>query len=215
MAKCAARVTKDREKAQEKERRKYASSSSEAGSSDVEMSEDDEDEDENRDEADDSLYQRLMADQRRRERHTQMFLFERQVGSSFDPDIEDLAEWEDNDELPEAVPEDLEDYFDDDDDQLLSAYEDYLNNENGPELEASSSQSTVRGHSTPNHYSTVQSRNNFLNQLLGGQCPQCHHSPMSISTEHQDAITCGSCQTTYPLGEAATSWTDDHLTVDP
>ncbi|KAG8955386.1 hypothetical protein FRC04_008737 [Tulasnella sp. 424] len=214
IAKCAARVAKDRKKAQEKEKRKYASSSSEAGSSDVEMSSDGDDEDETKDEVDDSLYLRLMADQKRREQHTQMYLFERQVGSSFDPDIEDLAEWEEGDEPQEEAPDDLEGYFDEDDDQLLSAYEDYLQSEAAPNSGVSSSQSTIRNDKTSDTRPGNDSRNYFLNHLLGDQCPQCHHSPLSISTEHEDAVVCGSCQTTYPLGEAATSWTEDHPTVD-
>ncbi|KIO31926.1 hypothetical protein M407DRAFT_122155 [Tulasnella calospora MUT 4182] len=213
MAKCAERVAKDREKAKKREKRKYASSSSEAGSSDVEMSSDGEDEDDAKDEVDDSLYLRLMADQNRRDRHNQMYLFERQVGSSFDPDIEDLAEWEE-DERPQEAPEDLEDYFDDDEDQLLSAYEDYLDRETAPNTEASSSQSTIRMGSAATPQLKIDSRNHFLNHLLGGRCPQCHHSPLSISTEHEDAVTCGSCRTTYPLGEAATSWSEDHPAVD-
>ncbi|KAG8959146.1 hypothetical protein FRC00_001901 [Tulasnella sp. 408] len=214
MAKCAARVAKDREKVKEREKRKYASSSSEAGSSDVEMSSDGEDEDDNKDEVDDSLYQRLMADQKRRERHNQMYLFERQVGSSFDPDAEDLAEWEEDERPQEEIPDDLEDYFDEDDEQLLSAYEDCLNSETAPKPEASSSQPTIRMESAPTSQAEIDSRNHFLNHLLGGQCPQCHHSPLSISTEHEDAVTCGSCRTTYPLGEAATSWVEDHPVVD-
>ncbi|KAG8919834.1 hypothetical protein FRC01_001074 [Tulasnella sp. 417] len=214
IAKCAARVTKDREKAKEKERQKYASSSSEAGSSDVEMSSDGEDEDDTKDEVDDALYMRLMADQNRRERHNQMYLFERQVGSSFDPDIEDLAEWEEEEPPQVEALDDLEGYFDDDDDQLLSAYEDYLDNEAAPNSETSSSESTIRIESVPTAQRTINSRNHFLNHLLGGQCPQCHHSPLSISTEHADAVTCGSCRTTYPLSEAATSWAEDHGAVD-
>lgn len=114
----------------------------------------------------------------------------------------------------EEIPDDLEGYFEEDDEQLLSAYEDYLNSETAPNPEASSPQSTVRMESAPTPQAKIDSRNHFLNHLLGGQCPQCHHSPLSISTEHEDAVTCGSCRTTYPLGEAATSWVEDHPAVD-
>ncbi len=37
---------------------------------------------------------RIMISEMRRERHREMVNFERQVGSSFDPDVEDLADWE-------------------------------------------------------------------------------------------------------------------------
>lgn len=112
-----ARVAKDRSKtkAAARAKRAYDQSSSDGGeflgSSDMEM--DDDDEDDGKDEVDDpvspltaflpspkmlkgmgQLFQRFMAAEMRRNEHRQRYLFEHQVGSSFDPDMEDMADWE-------------------------------------------------------------------------------------------------------------------------
>lgn len=40
------------------------------------------------------LFIRFMAADMRRDRHRQEYHFQRHVGSSFDPELEDMAEWE-------------------------------------------------------------------------------------------------------------------------
>ncbi|GBE89013.1 hypothetical protein SCP_1500150 [Sparassis crispa] len=102
---CIERAQKDRERKIRGKR--YMSDLSSDGADEC-MDEDDEDE-----EAimDDELFRRIMSSANRKQQHSYRLSYSYDVGSSFDPDLEDLDEWEAqlNDVQPDVpVPEDYE-----------------------------------------------------------------------------------------------------------
>ncbi|KAG8871657.1 hypothetical protein FRB97_008428 [Tulasnella sp. 331] len=211
-AKCAARIEQDRTKSKKKKSKGlFDQSSSDGGDMDYMMDEDDEGEDS----MDDPLFLRFMAADMRRDKHRQEYNFQRQVGSSFDPELEDIAEWETYLETGEPASPKLhavDDYEDDDEldeEYLCEQYEAYLEQEEI--TEASSTSMELDAHQPQHDHSSEEaaSRSLFLNHILATSCLKCHQA-LTISLEVEDAVSCTSCRTTYPLNEAASSWTDDH-----
>jgi len=190
-AKCVEKLSKDRAKARLK---KYGDAH-QGSSSDGDLSSDMEMEDEGIDELDDPMLQRVMAAETRRERHRQQYLFERQVGSSFDPDIEDMDAWETYSD-DEDVPDDV---FDDAHEFELADYEEHID---PPEDRCGPTDSQTSD--------AEQSRNDFLNHLLQSACPSCRHSPLTINVDAAHSISCQGCSRSYLLAEAAASWAEDH-----
>jgi len=154
-ARCFERAKKDREVA----RRRVSSSRSSdgsvsGGSSDAEMEFEDEEEDEDT-AMQDELFRRIMINTSRKDKHSYRLSYAYEVGSSVDPDMEDVGRWEDelrgiskNPLISSVTPQDLEDEelqayaeeyatladFNDvvDDDWSLSDLEDF-----GPDLQRS------------------------------------------------------------------------------
>ncbi|KAJ4468703.1 hypothetical protein J3R30DRAFT_3714131 [Lentinula aciculospora] len=93
---CLKRAEKARLKACASKRRSYPSSDGPDESMDDDMDESDEDVMQG------ELYQRIMINQAHKERHAYLRSYYAEVGSSFDPDIEDVAVWEN--ELHEPEP---------------------------------------------------------------------------------------------------------------
>ncbi|KAI0711271.1 hypothetical protein C8Q76DRAFT_622983 [Earliella scabrosa] len=90
-ARCLERAQKKRERAIAQGRRHMSSEPSSDGLEDM-MDEDDEDE-ENM--LNDELFRRIVESAKRKERHGYRLSYACDVGSSFDPDMEDPKEWED------------------------------------------------------------------------------------------------------------------------
>ncbi|KAL0950765.1 hypothetical protein HGRIS_007533 [Hohenbuehelia grisea] len=93
-AKCLQRAMKERNKAVRGKR--YAGPSSEAWSATSDaMDEDDDDTEETvEDIMRDELFQKILENANRKTRHSYRVSYEREVGSSFDPNLEDAAAWE-------------------------------------------------------------------------------------------------------------------------
>ncbi|KAG8970813.1 hypothetical protein FRC03_000030 [Tulasnella sp. 419] len=212
-AKCAARMTRDRQRAVRKASGSnpgHAGSSSDRdGSSDMEM-----DDDEAEDEVDDPLYQRVMASEIRKQIHRAEYSYQRQLGDSFDPDIEDLEEWEGGVRLFDEPDPSYDDDLDDED--VVALYESYI-----AELEENSVQGAmsidvaqrdqVNASNHPSVSSDVTiSRNYFLNSLLLSACPRCNNSSLQVAASSPDTIGCNSCQSIFPLQNIATSWASEH-----
>lgn len=89
-ARCFERAARAREKAIRGKR--YVSEASSDGFDDA-MDDDDEEEDDD-DIMQDELFRRIMADASSKERHSYRVSYAHDVGSSFDPDLDDINEWE-------------------------------------------------------------------------------------------------------------------------
>ncbi|TFK90336.1 hypothetical protein K466DRAFT_484937 [Polyporus arcularius HHB13444] len=89
-ARCIERAQKKRERAIARGSRHLSSDASSDGLDEL-MDEDDEDEEVM---LNDSFFQRIVESAKRKERHQYRLSFAQDVGSSFDPDMEDPAEWE-------------------------------------------------------------------------------------------------------------------------
>lgn len=89
---CADRAQQARTKRVERERRRNALSSD---GEDFSMGSDEE-EDQEEVMLNDELFCRIMDSVRHKERHSYRLSFQDEVGSSLDPDMEDIAEWERN-----------------------------------------------------------------------------------------------------------------------
>ncbi|KAH9835239.1 uncharacterized protein C8Q71DRAFT_908407 [Rhodofomes roseus] len=87
-ARCLERAQKDRERKIQGRRNAISEASSEG---EDEMMEDDEDEEEM---INDELFHRLVASGKRKEQHAYRLSYQVDVGSSFDPVLEETAEWE-------------------------------------------------------------------------------------------------------------------------
>ncbi|KAG8895232.1 hypothetical protein FRB99_000692 [Tulasnella sp. 403] len=219
-AKCVERIAKDRSKARKKFQ--MNSSSEAGGSSDAEMEEDEDEEMAD----DDPMLLRFMAAEMRRQRHREQYLFECQVGSSFDPDMEEFYTSENPGGGENGTdPKDEFDFESDDDEALAAEYEEYLQAQ-AAQQSPPSSQPNILGmtlssdaagpssHTIPSSRPLSDSVNHFLNHVLHSSCPQCHATPLQISSDVQNAVLCTNCLTTYPLNDAASSWVEDHLSPD-
>jgi hypothetical protein len=118
-ARCFARAKKDREKARRRTRRASVGSisgGSSDGDGDFEMEDEDEDAEKEEEDEDaamqDELFRRIMANLSRKQRHTYRLSYAHDVGSSVDPDMEDIGRWEaelrENEHL-NITPQDFED----------------------------------------------------------------------------------------------------------
>ncbi|KAG9005306.1 hypothetical protein FRB93_009860 [Tulasnella sp. JGI-2019a] len=213
--KCAARIEQDRTKSQKKKKTKGLFDQSSSDGGELDMMDDD---DEREDSMDDPLFLRFMAADIRREKHREEYNFQRLVGSSFDPEREDVAEWENHlraggpiSPAPHVV-DDYEDEEEQDEKYLREQYEEYLEQEEALGAPASSSMEVDIEPTIDYATERTASRNHFLNHVLATFCPKCHNS-LIISTEVEDAVACTSCRTTYPLQDVASSWTEDHPTT--
>ncbi|KAF8908525.1 hypothetical protein CPB84DRAFT_1843423 [Gymnopilus junonius] len=88
-ARCIERAVKAREKAIHGKR---SLSLNRPSSDDYQMEEDEEEDDE--DIMQDELFRRIMADATRKQKHAYRVSYALDVGSSFDPDLEDISSWE-------------------------------------------------------------------------------------------------------------------------
>jgi len=88
-ARCFERAARAKEKAVSVKR--YAS---EASSDGFDEAMDDEDEEDDDDIMQDELFSRIMANASSKQRHSYRVSYAHDVGSSFDPDLEDIDEWE-------------------------------------------------------------------------------------------------------------------------
>lgn len=116
-ARCLERALRDRERKIAGRRHARSEASSDG---DDDIMEDDDDDEEDDDEAviNDELFRRLIANGRRKQQHQYRLSYAYDVGSSFDPDMEDINEWEQGplDSPPiSTTPEDL-------DEEELAAY---------------------------------------------------------------------------------------------
>ncbi|EED84866.1 predicted protein [Postia placenta Mad-698-R] len=116
-ARCLERALRDRERKIAGRRHARSEASSDG---DDDIMEDDDDDDEEDDEAviNDELFRRLIANGRRKQQHQYRLSYAYDVGSSFDPDMEDINEWEQGPLDPPPIsttPEDL-------DEEELAAY---------------------------------------------------------------------------------------------
>ncbi|KAI0088851.1 hypothetical protein BDY19DRAFT_1048377 [Irpex rosettiformis] len=113
-ARCLERALKERERKIVGKRR--ASDWSSDGPDEM-MDFDDDDEDEEESMLNDTFFSRIMASAQRKQHHSYRVSYSQEVGSSFDPDMEDPAEWEHElrEETAEEIPDDL-------DDEELAAY---------------------------------------------------------------------------------------------
>ncbi|KAI0711181.1 hypothetical protein C8T65DRAFT_708163 [Cerioporus squamosus] len=105
-ARCIERAQKKRERAIARGSRHLSSDASSDGLDEL-MDEDDEDEEVM---LNDAFFQRIVESAKRKERHQYRLSFAHDVGSSFDPDMEDPAEWENEDQVPAPIsttPDDL------------------------------------------------------------------------------------------------------------
>ncbi|THH04349.1 hypothetical protein EW145_g5581 [Phellinidium pouzarii] len=100
-AKCFERARLAREKGVL--RRRSAASDISSDGFDVEMDMDDEDIRDDDDGFDDELFQRIVTNEKRKLAHTYALSYELDVGSSFDPDMEDAEEWERHVQSPATV----------------------------------------------------------------------------------------------------------------
>lgn len=117
-AKCLERAQKARARAVKQRRYTGYSDRSSDGfdmDDDAQMDDDDEEEENDDDIMSDELFRRIMAQTDRKTEHTYRLSYAHEVGSSFDPDMEDIAEWEHevqgslNPSGPDPSPADLED----------------------------------------------------------------------------------------------------------
>lgn len=114
------------ERAQKDRERKLAKKRWQSDSSDgLEDAMDyDDEEEEDGDVLDDELFRRIITHTERQRKHEYRLSYQQDVGSSFDPELEDIAEWErelkEDPEEPEFTPTSLEDL----DDEELAAYAD-------------------------------------------------------------------------------------------
>ncbi|KAI0694197.1 hypothetical protein BC835DRAFT_1415451 [Cytidiella melzeri] len=113
-ARCLDRAVKDRERKISGKRR--ASDWSSDGPDEM-MDWDDEDEDEDESMLNDAFFSRIMASVKHQRQHSYRVSYAQDVGSSFDPDIEDLDQWE-----HELRAEDADNIPDDIDEEDLQAY---------------------------------------------------------------------------------------------
>ncbi|KAI0336868.1 hypothetical protein GY45DRAFT_1315557 [Cubamyces sp. BRFM 1775] len=105
-ARCIERAVKKRERAVARGSRHLSSEGSSDGVDEM-MDEDDEDEEVM---LNDELFQRIVESAKRKQRHAYRMSYTYDVGSSFDPDIEDIKSWEDDLQAFEATsvtPDDL------------------------------------------------------------------------------------------------------------
>ncbi|KAI0635253.1 hypothetical protein C8Q77DRAFT_1106940 [Trametes polyzona] len=105
-ARCVERAAQKRERAIQRGSRHLSSEGSSDGVDEM-MDEDDEDEDSM---LNDELFRRIMENAKRKQRHAYRLSYSFDVGSSFDPDMEDPQSWEDELSAPPAAsvsPEDL------------------------------------------------------------------------------------------------------------
>ncbi|KLO11409.1 hypothetical protein SCHPADRAFT_855468 [Schizopora paradoxa] len=139
--KCAENAKKARQR--DRDMRRWASSDTSSDGFDVEMGLSDNENGGDDDDPDavlnDEIFRRIIANERRKAEHAYRLSYELDVGSSIDPDMMDVAEWEaelqhssnsnsntngladvDDDECP---PEDLLDAVDDD--ELVALYEEF------------------------------------------------------------------------------------------
>ncbi|KAJ6529151.1 hypothetical protein DFH09DRAFT_1185327 [Mycena vulgaris] len=112
---CIERASKARERAVKKKR---FMSSSEAGSDNMDTNMEDDEED---DSMFDELFTRIMHNATRKTQHSYMYSYDREVGSSFDPDIE--QNWESELAPQAAVPDEATAFAEElEDDAALQAY---------------------------------------------------------------------------------------------
>jgi len=129
-SKCVERVKKARQR--DRDMRRWTSDTSSDGF-DVEMDPSSDNDDERADDdavINDEFFRRIIANERRKTEHAYRLSYELDVGSSVDPDMMDVAEWEEElkrndhgDDEDERPPEDLFDIVDDD--ELVALYEEY------------------------------------------------------------------------------------------
>ncbi|KAJ6614767.1 hypothetical protein B0H10DRAFT_1950453 [Mycena sp. CBHHK59/15] len=119
---CIERASKARARAVQKKR--YMSSS-EAGSDDMDARmEMDDEEGEQEDPIFDELFTRIMHNTTRKAHHAYLYSYDREVGSSFDPGLEDAQNWE-HELAAEPSPDEIAAVsaeLDDADDRVLQAY---------------------------------------------------------------------------------------------
>ncbi|KAI5117281.1 hypothetical protein M0805_005606 [Coniferiporia weirii] len=101
-AKCFERARRAREKSVQ--RRRASASDASSDGFDVDMLIDEADEKDDDGIFDDELFQRIVKNERRKLTHAYALSYELDVGSSFDPDIEDVAEWEEHVHAQQSNP---------------------------------------------------------------------------------------------------------------
>ncbi|EPQ53545.1 hypothetical protein GLOTRDRAFT_139742 [Gloeophyllum trabeum ATCC 11539] len=121
-ARCFERARRAREKAVTR-RRKYESEPSSDGfdlDADMDMDDGKEDEEEEEEDLDDELFRRIMNSVNRKAQHAYRVSYEWEVGSSIDPDMEDVSRWEQ--ELHEESAEEAQPAPPDLEEEELAAY---------------------------------------------------------------------------------------------
>jgi len=102
-ARCFERARKDRERTRRRVSDSRSSDGSfSGGSSDGDAEMDSEGEEEDEDVMQDELFRRIMVNTSRKQKHSYRLSYAYEVGSSIDPDMEDVGRWED--ELHEKKP---------------------------------------------------------------------------------------------------------------
>ncbi|KAI0341448.1 hypothetical protein BDW22DRAFT_1359005 [Trametopsis cervina] len=126
-ARCLERAARDRERKIAGKRR--ASDWSSDGPDEVM---DWEDEDEDVMILNDAFFSRIMASVRHQKQHSYRLSYAQEVGSSFDPDLEDVTTWED--ELQETTADDIPDELDDDEVAAYAAEQELLEGLNAEDI---------------------------------------------------------------------------------
>ncbi|KAL4259621.1 hypothetical protein AB1N83_008218 [Pleurotus pulmonarius] len=93
-ARCLQRAKEARNRAIKQKRYDYNSSDGMAGSDDTVMDEDEGEGEDDEDILQDELFRRIMNNAARKFQHSYRVSYAQDVGSSFDPDMEDIAAWE-------------------------------------------------------------------------------------------------------------------------
>ncbi|KAF7422700.1 hypothetical protein PC9H_010856 [Pleurotus ostreatus] len=104
-ARCLQRAKEARDRSIKQKRYEYNSSDSIAGSDDTVMDEDEGDDDDDEDILQDELFRRIMNNAARKSQHSYRVSYAQDVGSSFDPDMEDVAAWEQELHTSERLPD--------------------------------------------------------------------------------------------------------------
>ncbi|KDQ11008.1 hypothetical protein BOTBODRAFT_35762 [Botryobasidium botryosum FD-172 SS1] len=203
LAKCVKRMSMDRQK--QREARRMGTSAAYPGSSDIGSSEADMDMDmeEDENEVDDELYRRVINSENLRKKRMHEYSYQHDVGSSIDPDMDDVAALEE--EFVRSNPAGNEYDPLEDEAEMAAEYEAYL---------ASQTMDADMVYDTPH----AACGSLFLETVLSSACPQCATpslQPMSQSDMAAPGMVCGHCQLTVPLGQARESWNKYHPYPDP
>ncbi|TCD68753.1 hypothetical protein EIP91_009899 [Steccherinum ochraceum] len=113
-AKCLERAQKDRARRVSSKR----GLSSDASSDEVDADMDDGEEENDDEYLNDELFSRVMQSVNKKQKHQYKVSYQHDVGSSFDPDLEDVVEWEEELKVPQPINTEPDDLFEEE----LAAY---------------------------------------------------------------------------------------------
>lgn len=171
-----------------------------------------------------------MASERRKAKHAYAASFEREVGSSFDPNMEDFEQMEahfvqypppprepspppdvgseiylpDDFEVP---PEDVPSTY------TSSEYGGEIDVEMEAEATSSAFSSPTTSPSKASHLRHLPAQSSFMGMLLASPCPTCH-APYSLHVDdevQEPAFMCAVCSSSFRLGSSQSSWNRYHV----